>query len=62
MAKRKITKGQNLIRYLRLYYYHWVDVLTEGLLISGEIIRPVASVSVLILRIIYISIFEIYSS
>ena len=34
------------IRYLRGYYYHWVDTFTAGLSVPKGIIRPVVSVSI----------------
>jgi hypothetical protein len=42
------------IRYLRLYYYHWVDTSAGGLLVSEGTILPVVSFSVLTCFIRYI--------
>ena len=36
-----------IIRYLRFYYYHWVDTSAGGLLVPEGIIHPVVTVSVL---------------
>jgi len=42
-------------RYLNLYYYHWVDTSTGGLLVPEDIICPVVSVFALtwFIRFIY---------
>jgi len=41
-------------RYLRFYYYHWVDTSACGLLVPEGIVRPVVGVSVLTWFIIYL--------
>ena len=33
------------IRYLRFYFYHWVDTSADGLLVPEGIICPVVSAS-----------------
>ena len=48
------TRSMHLIRYLRLYYYHWVDTSTGRLLVPDGIIRPVVSASTLTWCIRYI--------
>jgi aryl-alcohol dehydrogenase-like predicted oxidoreductase len=40
------TRRALQIRYLRFYYYHWVDTSAGGLLDPDGIIRPVVSASV----------------
>jgi len=42
------------VRYLNLYYYHWVDTSASGLLVPESITRPVVSVSELTWFIRYI--------
>jgi len=54
-----ITLSQNLWfrkhkAYLRLYYYHWVNTSSGGILVPEGIIRPVVSASVLTWFIRYI--------
>jgi hypothetical protein len=34
-------KCTHLIRYIRSYYYHWIDTTSGKLLIPESIIRPV---------------------
>jgi len=46
--------------YVIFYYYHWVEISTDGLLVAEGIIHPVVSSSSLTL--LDISIIEIYSS
>jgi len=39
------TRRSHQIRYLGLYYYHWVDTSAGGLLVPEGIIHRVVSVS-----------------
>jgi len=41
---------------LRLYYYHWVDTSTVGLLVLEDIIHTVVTVSALtwFIRLVYV--------
>jgi len=48
------TRRSHFIRYLSLYYYHWVDISAAGLLVPLVIIHPVVSVSTLTWFIGYI--------
>jgi len=48
------TYRRHYIRYLCLYYYHWVDISAGGLLAPAGIIRPVVFVSALSWFIRYI--------
>jgi len=37
------TRRVHEIRYLRVYYYHWVDTSAGGLLVPNDVILLVAS-------------------